>query len=319
MHLTRRGFLQGAVAAGAAAAAGRTTEGQTLPVRMKLQPAIVRADAVRQNAPWKVGGFTKELQDLSPEDTARVATELSWDGIELPVRAKGHVLPERVDEDLPKMAAALKTRNLDLMVLATDVRGVDPLSERVLRAAAKVGARRYRLGALRYRDTAPIPQQLDNFRAQLKDLAALNRQLGLTGLLQNHSGNGYVGAALWDAYDLMKDFSPQDLGIHFDIGHATVELGQSWPTAFSLVKDRIGAVIVKDFYWQHTPGKGARVTWCPVGQGSIQPRFFAMLRASGFQGPLMLQWEYGFPDSSLPARMRVLRADTDQLRAWLKA
>jgi hypothetical protein len=33
----------------------------------------------------------------------------------------------------------------------------------------------------------------------------------------------------------------------------------------------------------------------------------------------MLQWEYGFPDTSLAARMRVLRADTDQLRAWLKA
>jgi sugar phosphate isomerase/epimerase len=299
MQLTRRGFLQGAVAVGAAA-------------------ATVRPTAAQQKALWKLGGFTKELQDLSPEDTARVATELGWEGIELPVRAKGHVLPERVDEDLPKMAAALKARNLDLMVLATDVRGVDPLSERVLRAAANVGAKRYRLGALRYKEGAPIPQQLDNFRAQLKDLAALNQQLGLTGLIQNHSGNGYVGAAIWDAYQLVKDVSPQQLGIHFDIGHATVESGLSWPTNFALVKDHIGAVIVKDFYWRHTPGKGSTTVWVPIGQGSIQPRFFTLLRESSFRGPMMMQWEYGFENTSLEARMKVLRADTQQLRAWLK-
>jgi sugar phosphate isomerase/epimerase len=229
------------------------------------------------------------------------------------------VLPERVDEDLPRFAAALKARNLDLMVLATDVRGVDPLTERVLGAAAKVGAKLYRLGALRYRENVPIPQQLDEFRAELKELAALNRQLGLTGLIQNHSGNGYVGAALWDAHELLRDFAPRELGIHFDIGHATVELGQSWPTAFNLVKDQIGAVIVKDFTWRHTPGKGSQVAWCPVGQGAVQPRFFTMLRASAFRGPIMLQWEYGFPDTTLAGRMTTLRADTEQLRAWLKA
>jgi sugar phosphate isomerase/epimerase len=234
------------------------------------------------------------------------------------VRAKGHVVPERVEEDLPKMSAALKARNLDLMVLATDVRGVDPLSERVLRAAAKVGARMYRLGALRYREGVPIPQQLNQFRAQLKELAALNQQLGLTGLIQNHSGNGYVGAAIWDAYDLVKDFNPQQLGLHYDIGHATVEGGLSWPTNFALVKDHVGAVIVKDFHWRHTPGKGSTVVWVPIGQGSIQPRFFTMLRASGFKGPMMMQWEYGFEGTSLEARMKTLRADTQQLRTWLK-
>jgi sugar phosphate isomerase/epimerase len=160
---------------------------------------------------------------------------------------------------------------------------------------------------------------LNQFRAQLKELAALNQQLGLTGLIQNHSGNGYVGAAIWDAYDLVKDFNPQQLGLHYDIGHATVEGGLSWPTNFALVKDHVGAVIVKDFHWRHTPGKGSTVVWVPIGQGSIQPRFFTMLRASGFKGPMMMQWEYGFEGTSLEARMKTLRADTQQLRTWLKA
>src|SRR5512144_1442951 len=74
-------------------------------------------------SPWKVGGFTKVLQDLNFERTAAAAVELGWDGIELPLRAKGHVLPERVDEDLPRMVEALKAKGLEVLVAATDLKG----------------------------------------------------------------------------------------------------------------------------------------------------------------------------------------------------
>jgi sugar phosphate isomerase/epimerase len=66
-------------------------------------------------ADWKVGGFTKVLQDLSPAETARVAEAAGWDGIELPLRAGGHVLPERVEEDLPKFLAALRQRRQEVL------------------------------------------------------------------------------------------------------------------------------------------------------------------------------------------------------------
>jgi sugar phosphate isomerase/epimerase len=301
IDLDRRTFLQGA-AAGAAALA--------------LPPAF----AQEARPAWKVGGFTKPIQELSPEQTAQAAADLGWDGIECPVRAKGHILPERVEEDLPKMVEALRAKGLELLVMATDIRGADePLTEKVLRAAVKAGVRLYRLGGLRYKEGAPLPRQLDEFRARLKDLAALNRELGVTGLVQNHSGNGYVGAAVWDLHELIKDFDPRQLGVHFDIGHATVEAGLSWPTSFALVKDRVGAVIVKDFYWKHAPGEGARTVWCPIGQGSIHPRFFGMLRASGFQGPITMQFEYPIEGGDRPeARLRALKADHLKLREWLK-
>ena len=88
-RLSRRHFLQGA--AGAAVAAGR-------PVK------------AAQQSSWKVGGFTKPLQDLSFEETASVAVDVGWDGVELALRANGHVLPERVDDDLPKLVNALRAR-----------------------------------------------------------------------------------------------------------------------------------------------------------------------------------------------------------------
>lgn len=268
---------------------------------------------------WKVGGFTKVLQDLTYEKTAQAAVDLGWDGIELPLRAKGHVLPEKVDEDLPRMVEALKARNLEVLVVATDIKGTDDAhAEKVLRALAKNGLRLYRHGGFRYKDGVPVAKQLDEFRAKLKDLAALNKDLGLTGLFQNHSGNGYVGASIWDIHEMIKDLDPRQFGVHFDIGHATVEQGLSWPTAFSLVKDRIGAVIVKDFYWKHTPGQGAKTVWVPLGQGSVHPRFFGMLRASGFKGPLTMQFEYPWEGGDgLESRLRALKEDNRVLRDWL--
>jgi len=285
---------------------------------LAASPALGLQDKVT----WKIGGFTKVLQDLSYEKTADAAVEIGWDGIECPVRAKGHVLPERVEEDLPRMVDALKAKNLEVLALATEIRGADEAhTEKVLRTALKLGIRLYRLGGLKYKEGVSIPKQLDEFRARLKDVAALNKDLGITGLYQNHSGNGYVGASVWDIHEMVKDFDPKQIGVHFDIGHATVESGLSWPTSFSLVKERIGAVIVKDFYWKHTPGEAAKDVWVPIGQGSIQPRFFGMLRASAFRGPITMQFEYdGCRErDSLEVRLKAMKQDNLKLREWVKA
>lgn len=295
--LSRRGFLH-AMAAGTALSSWEPLGAQS--------PAT-----------WKVGGFTKPIQDLSYDATARFAAEVGWDGIELALRAGGHVLPERVEDDLPTFVAALRARGQEVLITATDIRTVDPLAERVLRTSAASGIRQYRLAGFRYRGGVSIPQQLAEFRAQLTDLAALNREVGVTGLIQNHSGNGSVGSAVWDIHALIENLDPQALGVHFDIGHATVEAGLSWPTSFARVKERVGAVIVKDFMWKVAPGGGGAVEWCPIGRGMIHPRFFTMLKATSFRGPITMQFEYPFENESVESRARALAADNRQLRAWL--
>jgi sugar phosphate isomerase/epimerase len=268
---------------------------------------------------WKVGGFTKVLQELDFEKTAAAAVELGWDGIELPLRAKGHILPEKVDDDLPRLVEALKSKGLEVMVAATDIRGTDePNTEKVLRALAKHGIRLYRHGGYKYKEGVSIAKQIAEFRAKVKDLAALNKEIGVTGLYQNHSGNGYVGASVWDIHEMIQDLDPRHFGVHFDIGHATVEGGLSWPTSFALVKDRIGALIVKDFYWKHTPGEGGKTVWVPISQGTVNPKFFKMLKASGFAGPITMQFEYPFEGEGLEAKMKALKADNLKLREWLK-
>ena len=63
--------------------------------------------------------FTKHLQNLSFDQIADIAAEVGLDGIEAPIRPGGHVEPERVTEDLPKLAEALKKRNLEITIMTS--------------------------------------------------------------------------------------------------------------------------------------------------------------------------------------------------------
>lgn len=241
---------------------------------------------------FKIVGFTKPFQNLNFEDTADLVAEVGWDGIECPVRANGQILPERVEDDLPRMVEALRKRKLELAIMATDVQNTtQPLTQKVLRAASKLGIRHYRLGFMHYRTDAPIPRQLDEIRAGFGDLVALNKELGLCGGLQNHSGADNVGAPVWDIYQLVKDFEAKYLSVFFDIAHATLEGGLDWPLNARLTLPYWGSVYVKDFAW-HKGTEEWKVNWCPLGEGMVQPAFFQSLVKSSFSGIICQHCEY---------------------------
>ena len=174
--LTRRDFVAATTTAAAALA--------TAPLSLFAQETAARR--------FKIIGFTKPFQQLNFEDTADVVAEIGWDGIECPVRPKGdgQIEPERAPDELPKLLEALKKRGKDLTMMATAVTSVSqPHTEPLLRTAAKLGIRRYRLGFLKYDLARSIPDQLKEIGARLRDLAALNGELGLQAGFQNHSGS----------------------------------------------------------------------------------------------------------------------------------
>jgi sugar phosphate isomerase/epimerase len=280
-----------------------------------LDPRVLAADSPAPRFP--IIGFSKPFQNLGPEETADVVAEIGWNGIECPVRAKGQIEPARVEEDLPKMVEALRRRNLELSVLTTDVEdAVNPLSLKVLRTASRLGLKRYRLKSLNYRLDKPLPPQLDEFRAKLRDLAQLNRELGLHGGLQNHSGNRMIGAPVWDIWYLVKDFDPQHLGVCFDIGHATLEGGLSWPIHAKLMEPYYTAVYVKDFYWKKVQ-QNWRAQWCPLGEGMVHRAFFDTLKKSPYAGPIAQHHEYELGDRK--QMVAAMQKDLRVLKAWLGA
>ena len=264
---------------------------------------------------YKIIGFSKPFQTLKPDDTADLVAEVGWDGIECPVRSNGQIEPERVEEELPKMVEALKKRNLEVSIITTDIRNpTQPLTQKVLRTASKLGIKRYRLTFWKYSASQAIPDQLNNIRAELRDLMALNKELGLCAGFQNHSGSDYVGAPVWDIHELIKDFDPRYIGICFDIGHATLEGGSSWPIEARLMEPRYTAIFVKDFAWQKS-ARGWKAEWCALGDGMVSPAFFKALKKSNFAGPISQHHEY--PIGTGKEMVKAVKKDLQVLKEWL--
>jgi len=259
--------------------------------------------------------FAKPLQHLSMDALADRVAEMGFQGIEATIRKGGQIEPAQVKEELPKLVEALRKRNLEITVMASDINDADHAdTEPVLRTAAELGIQRYRMKYFHYDLKRPIAQQLEEIKPRLKALAALNRELEITAVYQNHAGNGLVGAMVWDLHELLQDISPQEIGIAYDIRHATVEGGLSWPVGFHLVRPHIDVVYVKDFQWKE--GKPRNV---PLGEGMVDPKFFAMLQQSDFHGPFSLHMEYiDHRDPQLgEARLAAIARDIRVLRRWL--
>jgi sugar phosphate isomerase/epimerase len=294
-HLNRREFVSVALAAGSAAI---------------VQPSSVLA--AEQPGKHETCAFIKFIQTLSYDQLANTIAEIGYDGIEATVRAKGYVPPERVEDELPKLVEALNKRNLRITVMTTDVNRVDqPLTAKVLKTAAAVGVKRYRMGAYRYDLGQPVESQLAELKPVLADLAAMNRELGLQGVYQNHSGATNVGAPVWDIYSLVKHHPVDELGIAFDIRHATVEGGLAWPIHFNLVRPHLGIVYFKDFTWH-----GRRAENVPLGAGQVDPKFVTQLQKSGYNGPISVHVEY-LEQAGVRENVEALKNDLTTLRTWL--
>jgi sugar phosphate isomerase/epimerase len=261
-------------------------------------------------------GFTKPFQKSSYEETADIVAQVGWEGIELPLRKKGQIEPERVEEELPKLHAALKKRGLTISIVTTDI--VDPSTphaEKVLRTAKALGCTRYRLGFVRYQpDRSPIAQ-INELKPALRDLAAMNKAIGIQGGIQNHSGAGYVGCAIWDIHELVRDLDPAALGVCFDIGHAMLEGGLSWPVEARLMEPWFTCAYVKDFAWQRDEKKGWAPKWGPLGEGMVKPEYFAWLKKSSYRGPISSHVEY--LEGSGPEQIAQIKKDCETLKSWL--
>jgi sugar phosphate isomerase/epimerase len=258
--------------------------------------------------------FTKPFNSLSYDELADRIAELGFDGLEAPIRAGGHVEPVNVEVELPELVEALRKRNLEITVLTSDINDPnDPLTKRVIRTAATLGIKRYRMKYFKYDLGRSVVDQIGQWQPQLRDLAALNHDFGIRGLYQNHSGTNYLGAALWDVKLALEGISPEDIGVAYDIRHATAEAGMSWPVTFNMIRPLVDTVYVKDFLWGEK-----KPTNVPLGEGRVDPAFFKMLRDSGFSGPISLHEEYldHRKPELVPEHLAAIKKDFETLKKW---
>jgi L-ribulose-5-phosphate 3-epimerase len=275
--------------------------------------------------------FSKHLQWTDWAGAASTAHALGFDGVDLTVRAGGHVLPERVREDLPKAVAAVRAAGLEPpMITAGIVDASSPHAEAILETAAGLGIRCYRWGGFRYDLGRGIADQLAELSPRVKALAALNRKYKMTAMYHTHSGPGQVGASIWDIWELVRDCDPAEVAINYDIGHATVEGGHGgWIHTSRLAARYLRGTAVKDFRWgQNAKGEWSP-QWCGLGQGMVNFRkYFGLLRETGFNGPLQVHFEYpeagsaavGKSTLDLPRErlLTLMRRDLEVLRGLLR-
>lgn len=280
-----------------------------------LAPPLLAAEThgKKRRNPYCV--FTKPLQMLSYDDLADLIAGLGFDGIEGTIRPSGQITPEQVPDELPKMMAALKKRGLEMTIMASGINNADDkLNIQQLQVAAQLGIKRYRMGYHKYDLEKPVLNQMNELRPVLKNLVALNKELGLQAIYQNHSGSNYVGAPLWDLHELFKAHDPAHLAVGFDMSHATAEGTRAWPLHANLLRPRIGALYVKDFRWTENKRDN-----CPLAVGIVDRKYPAQLIASGYKGPINLHVEYlkPFNKENLPNQIAAIKHDSATLKQWL--
>ena len=65
--------------------------------------------------------FSKHMAQFNYDELGKNAKQIGFDGVDLTVRAKGHVLPERAAEDLPRAVDAIRVQALSLPMITTDI------------------------------------------------------------------------------------------------------------------------------------------------------------------------------------------------------
>lgn len=241
--------------------------------------------------------FSKHLAQFDWSALGAKAKEMGFDGIDLTVRPKGHVLPERVTEDLPRAVEAIRKAGSEVTMVTTDLKSAPgPAAKPTFAAMQKLGLKLYKVGYWRYSAKERVEQTLEQCRGHFKSLIELGAAYGVVAGLHNHSGE-YVGSAVWDYREILRDASPAQAGYYFDPGHATVEGGSfGWRASLDLAVSRLKMSAIKDFYWEKREGRW-RTVWCPLGQGMVNwPEIFKAYAKAGFTGPLSLHVEYGKDD-----------------------
>jgi L-ribulose-5-phosphate 3-epimerase len=234
-----------------------------LPLRNRL---------LERNGPTPLYFFTKALQWLPLSDVAKVTQDLGFTGVDLPVRSNGFFDIDEIKTKLPSVVRDCANLGMEIPVLTTDMTLAKKENwEEFLKTLAGEGILNYRMGYLPF-TSKNIMGELKSLNGQMKPIADLHARYGVCGHYQNHAGNR-IGGSVWEIYHLLDGINPDQVGIQFDLRHATVEGYQSYETVFHLVSDKIRSFDLKDFVWGKNPrGTGEVPINVLFGEGNVNFR-----------------------------------------------
>ena len=239
--------------------------------------------------------FSKHLAGLSLDEAAQKLRAMNISALDLTVRPNGHVEPARVADELPQIAAELKSRGISIGQITTEITDADaPHARAILEGAAQLGIGFYKVGYYPYEGFGTLRKARDEARARIAGLAQLSAEIGIVGGYHNHSRN-FIGAALGDVAHILGD--QNQIGFYFDPAHAHIEGGASgWEMGLDVLSERVVMLAVKDYAWIEGGAYGGRrfgAQWSALAEGnSPWESVLSRLKTIGFDGPISLHAEY---------------------------
>ncbi len=306
-HLSRREFLQ---VSSATAMAGT--------IALSAWPTAAAQAGAREPFRGTLCLFSKSVPQLSWRELAQSAKHAGFGGIDLTVRSKGHVLPERATTDLPKAVAAIRAEGLEVPMITTELlRADDPTADPILQTASKLSIPFVKPGYYQYK-LVNVLKELHEAGREFRGLVELAARYEIQVGYHNHPR--YIGAPIWDMASVIEPLDPRWCGFYFDLGQATIEgCASGWKIAANLVIPRLKMVAAKDFVWEEIGPHQWHAETCPMGQGMTHwGEFLHTLAQSNFHGPISLQQEFSIPGVADDQGIAVSRAAVPQVMSAAK-
>ena len=243
--------------------------------------------------------FSKMLQVYDIDKAGDVIKDIGFDGVDLTVRANGHILPENATEELPGALELLRGKGLNVPMLTTDITSADqPHAEDVVRTAAENDVKLLKLGYWMYEGFGTVEKSLAKAREDLVGIEKLTGRYGVKGCLHVHSGN-FMTVNGDFIYLLLQGRDPEALGAYIDPGHMFNEGGiAGWKMGMDLLSPWISIMAVKSMgFFRRGDDQTGEVTWVnkmlPLREGMVRwDEVFTCLKQINFDGPVSLHSEY---------------------------
>ncbi len=265
----------------------------------------------------KLAVYTVSLPEYNIEESVALIKEMGYDAVEWRVDSTAGIPRSMFPKDMDTYAfrywlenkatlnvadikneclrakALCDEAGLEIVNLATTVKGSMEELETVLEAAAAIGCKSIRGPLDRYDPSKPYQEQFDGCRAFLRECEPMLKKYGVKMLIETHHGMLISSAS--SAMRVLDGFDPDYFGLIYDPGNMVYEGYESYELGFEMLGKYLAHVHVKNAAL--TPAgedefgatKYAQ-TWMPLKKGSAN--LFALIKALkkvGYQGALSVE------------------------------
>lgn len=279
---------------------------------------LVSADQTKASE-WPVVVFEKPIQTLDYDRMGEELAKMGLQGIEATIRRGGHIDPKDAETEVPKMVASLAKNDHKAIIAACNVNSTDEKDANFLRILKANGITRYRMDYFRYDLKKDLLPQVKENTAKLKEIEAMNREIGVQALYQIHAGAKYAGSLAWDAAMMFDGVDPDHAAIAFDLRHIRAGSGLSFETALAAMRKHVRAIYVKDAKWGGE--RSDKIKNVPLDTGMVSQKTFQAVKKDHSPMPLSLHMEWGkssiYPKNEVMEAVKNIARDAKVLKSWL--